>query len=261
MKNIIVTLMACAFLSGCKLYEVDFTERSFNLDHVKRMTVVAGGFRADPLTDPLNKCAGPEDTAFTRMRIYSTVLEEALILRNGLVETTLMNGSNPAKASIEPMRGDEFRLYMAVMGDQSGDLAIYMPAMFDASGRCLRLGAAWIGTWNAGEFSFYKSLRHRPDRKGGPGRWIYDRRENEDRRTGSIILYGTGGSLRKQSVRIVTDKISNIASLDSFRVTRIFRRSPSQIGADKGVVFDISEIFQDPYALRFSRILPDSLRR
>jgi hypothetical protein len=258
MKNIIGTLMACAFLSGCKLYEVDFTERSFNLDHVKRMTVVAGGFRADALTDPLNKCTGPEDTTFTRMRLYSTVLEEALILRNGLVETTLMNGSNPAKAAIEPLRGDEFRLYMAVMGDQAGDLAIYMPAMFDASGRCLRLGAAWIGTWNAGEFSFYKSLRHRPDRKGGPGRWIYDRRENEDRRTGSIILYGTGGSLRKQSVRIVTDKISNIASLDSFRVTRIFRRSPSQIGADKGLMFDISEIFQDSSALKFSRILPDS---
>ena len=261
MKKIIGMLMACSLLSGCKLYEVDFTERSIDLEHVKRMTVVAGGFRADALTDPLNKVAGPEDTSFTRMRLYSTVLGEATIIRNGLVETTLMNGSNPAKAGVEPMRGDEFRLYMAVMGDQAGDLAIYMPAMFDASGRCLRLGAAWIGTWNAGEFSFYKTLRHRPDRKGGPGRWIYDRRENEDRRTGSIILYGTGGSLRKQSVRIVTDKISNIASLDSFRVMKIFRRSPSQIGADKGVMFDISEIFQDPSALRFDRVMPDSSRR
>ena len=261
MKNIIFALIACALLSGCKLYEVGFTERSFNLDYVKQLTVVAGGFRGDPLTDPLNKFAGPEDTAFTHIRIFSSVLEEALIIRNGVVEKTLMNGSNPSKASIEPMRGDEFRLYMAVMGNHAGDLAMYMPAMFDASGRCLRLGAAWIGTWNAGEFSLYKTLRHRPDRKGGPGRWIYDRRENEDRRSRSIILDGTGGSMRKQSVRIVTDKISNIASLDSFRVMKIFRRSPSQIGADKGVMFDIPEIFQEPSALLFNRILPDSSGR
>jgi hypothetical protein len=256
MKNIILTIAACCFLSGCKLPAVAFTEGSLDLPYVKQLALVAGGFRGDPLTDPMNRNAGPEDTAYAQMRIYASVLQETMIVRNGLVEPTIMNATHPSIGNIEPMTGNEFRLYMAVMGNRTGDLAVYLPAMFDASGICMRIGPAWIGTWNAGEFSFYKTLQHRADRKGGPGRWFYDRRENEDRKTGSIILYGTGGSLRKQSVRIVTDKISNIASLDSFRVMKIFRRSPSQIGADKGVMFDIPAIFMDSSALRFNLIYP-----
>jgi hypothetical protein len=55
---------------------------------------------------------------------------------------------------------------------------------------------------------------------------------------------------------MVTDRVENIASLDSFRVMRIFRRSPSQLGADKGVLFDIPEVFQDASVLRCIRIKP-----
>ena len=261
MKNIILLIIACCMLVSCKLPGIAFTEGSMDMAYVKQLAVVAGGFRGNNTTDPLNKITEPEDTAYTHMRLYASVLRQALTVRNRLVEETIMNDEHPERDKIEPMQGTEFRLYMAVMGDRAGGLCVYMPAMIDASGICLRLGPAWIGTWNAGEFSFYKTLQHRADRNSGPGRWNYDRRENEDRRTGSIMMPGKDVALRKQTVRMVTDRKENIASLDSFRILQVFRRSPSQIGADKGVMFDIQEIFQDPSALRFSRVLPDSSRR
>lgn len=259
-KIILLVITSYAFIS-CKLPGIAFKQESLDMAYLKHLAVVAGGFRGNNSIDPLNKIAEPEDTAYTHMRLYASVLRQALMVHNSLVEETIMNSEHPDRDRIEPMQGTEFRLYMAVMGDRAGSLSVYMPAMFDASGNCLRLGPAWIGTWNAGEFSFYKTLQHRADRNGGPGKWYYDRRENEDRRTGSIILHGENSALRKQTVRMVTDLKGNIASLDSFRVMRIFRRSPSQIGADKGVMFDIPEIFQDPSALRFRRVLPDSSGR
>lgn len=256
MRNIILLVITSYTYFSCKLPGIAFTEASMDMTYVKQLAVVAGGFRGNNTTDPLNKIAETEDTAYANMRLYASVLTQALTVRNRLVEETIMNTEHPDRDKIEPMHGTEFRLYMAVMGDRAGELCVYMPAMIDAAGHCLRLGPAWIGTWNAGEFNFYKSLQHRADRNGGPGRWYYDRRENEDRRTGSIKLHGEDSSLRKQSVRMVTDRKENIASLDSFRILQVFRRSPSQIGANKGIMFDIAEIFQDSSALLFRRIHP-----
>jgi hypothetical protein len=251
MKTILLTIMSCLLLSSCKLPVIAFRQSDLDLPYIKYITTVAGGYRGHPVSDTLNNVVGPEDTAYNHLRIFVCTLQVTTTVRNSLVEETITHAGHPSVGDIEPMNGGDFRLYVAVMGNRAGDPAVYMPAIFDASGQCMRLGPAWIGSWNAGEFSFYKTLQHRADRKGGAGRWIYDRRENEDRRTGSIVLYGTGGALRKQSVRMVTDRKEHIASLDSFRVIRIFRRSPSQIGADKGVFFDVPEIFQDSSALRF----------
>jgi hypothetical protein len=256
MKNIILIAIACVWLSACKLPVIAFQESDLDLRYVRQLTEVAGGYRGHPVNDPLNKIVGPEDTTFKGIRIYACTLQVASTVRNHLVEETILNASNPAVGTIEPMKGNEFRLYMTAMGEEAGGMCVYIPGMFDASGKCLRLGPAWLGTWNAGEFSFYKTLQHRAARQGGSGHWYYDRKENEDRRTGSVTLSGTGGALRKQSVRMVTDRVENIASLDSFRVMRIFKRSPSQLGADKGVLFDIPEVFQDASVLRFIRIKP-----
>jgi hypothetical protein len=253
--TILIVISGLCFVS-CRLPFIAFQESELDMRYVRQLSVVAGGFRGHPVTDPLNNKLGMEDTMFKSIRIYVCRLQEAYIVRNNLVEETIMNSFHPSVGMIEPMKGNEFRLYMAVTGDVAGSMAVYMPAMFDASGQCMRLGPAWIGTWNAGEFIFYKTLQHRASRQGGTGQWHYDRNENEDRRTGSVILDGTGGALRKQSVRMVTDRIENMASLDSFRVMRIFRRSPSQIGADKGVLFDIPEVFHDSAALRFIRMRP-----
>jgi len=257
MKIILQLLMIWCLLPGCKLPGIAFTDDTADINYMKRLAVAARGFKGNLQHDTLNATVDPEDTAYTTMRMYQCVLKEASQLRNNLVEETILNQDHPDGYGIEPMEGHQFRLYMAVMGEKSGELAVFMPAMFDAADHCLKLGPAWIGTWNAGELLFYKTLRHRADRDGGPGRWIYDRRENEDRRTKSIILHGTNRQLRKQSVRFVTDRIEDIASLDSFRVVRIFRRSPSQIGADKGVMFSIPEIFQDSSMLRFIRTQPE----
>lgn len=256
MKSTILIVITGLWLASCKIPVIAFNESELDKRYVRQLSVVAGGFRGHPVNDPLNNKLGRDDTVFTNMAIYVCTLQVANIIRNSLVEETIMNAFNPSVGTIEPMKGDEFRLYMAVMGDVAGSMAVYLPAMFDASGQCRRLGPAWVGTWNAGEFSFYKTLQHRADRMGGPGQWFYDRRENEDRRTGSIILHGSGGALRKQTVRMETDRMQNIASLDSFRVMRIFRRSPSQIGADKGVQYDIPEVFHDSAALRFIRMKP-----
>jgi hypothetical protein len=258
MKNIILLVITSYAFISCKLPGIAFTEGSMDMAYVKHLAVVAGGFRGNNSTDPQNKITEPEDTTYIQMRLYASVLRQALTVRNRLVEETIMNNEHPDRDKIEPMQGTEFRLYMAVMGDRAGGLCVYMPAIIDAAGICLRMGPAWIGTWNAGEFSFYKTLQHRADRNGGPGKWYYDRRENEDRRTGSIMLHGENSALRKLTVRMVTDRKENIASIDSFRILRVFRRSPSQIGADKGIMFDIPEIFQDSSALLFRRILPDT---
>ena len=252
MKIILLLLITCGLMSGCRLPGIAFSDDTPDIAYIKQLAVTARGFRGNERQDALNSIVDPEDTAYTRMRMYQCVLKEAAQLRNSVVEETILNKDHPDADGIEPMVGHEFRLYMAVMGEKSGGLAVFMPAMFNADSVCLRLGPAWIGTWNAGELLFYKTLRHRGDRKGGPGKWIYDRKENEDRRTRSIILYGTNKQLRKQSVRFVTDRIEGIASLDSFRVVRIFRRSPSQIGADKGVMFGIADIFRDSSALQFN---------
>lgn len=252
-RNLII-VVCCMMSSACRLPQIAFGERDVDPGLIKSMVVEAGGYRGDPISDSLNAIVEASDTTFSSHRIYRCTLEDAFVIRNHLVEETIRNNETGKIDAPEPLSGNQYRLYMAVMGSHAGELAVFIPAVFDASDRCLRLGPAWLGTWNAGEFSFYKTLRHKADRSGGPGRWHYDRKENEDRKTGSIMLSGNLSYLRKHSIRFVTDRTENISELDGFRLIRIFRRSPSQIGAEKGLLFDVPGIFQDSAALTFVRI-------
>jgi hypothetical protein len=250
-----VFIMVCCFMAtACRLPQIAFREQDLDVGLMKQLVLEAGGYRGTPETDSLKKVMIENDKAFLGLRLYRCILEDAYLVRNHLVEETIRNVEGSASDGPEPLRGNQYRLYMAVMGTQAGEPAVFIPSVFDASDRCLRLGPAWMGSWNAGEFSFYKTLTHKPDRSGGPGRWYYDRKASEDRKTGSVMLSGNLAHLSKQSIRFVTDHVENINLLDSFRVIRIFRRSPSQIGAEKGLLFDVPAIFHDSAALRFVRV-------
>jgi hypothetical protein len=251
----IMFIMFCFLMStACRLPQIAFRQQDVDVCLMKHMVELAGGYRNLTLPDSLKRAGIEKDKMISGLRLYGCVLEDAYMIRNHLVEETIRNVDASNTDGPEPLQGNEYRLYLAVTGSTAGELAVFLPSVFDASERCLRLGPAWMGTWGAGEFRFYKTLQHLPDRSGGPGRWFYDRKENEYRKKHSKTPSGKSSDLLRHSLRFVTDRTTNINKLDSFRIIRIFRRSPSQIGADKGVLFDLPEILRDSAALRFVRV-------
>lgn len=270
MRNILTILVLGSLLSSCRLSRVDFSEDQLTVDYVREMIRTAGGFRPNSRIDSAtrqpvdawNKVAGPEDLGFNRIQVYRADLEEALQVQDGVIVETIKSSGRDKSGEPALQGGSYYQVYLVTTGNSASSAAVMIAAVFNADSVCTRLGPAWVGTWNAREFKFYKKLyyhTYRPKKQDklavqqqSTGEWRYDKKVSQERKTKSIYV-DKSRSVVKVSIRLVIDQAVNINRLDAFTLQKIYRTSENSIGADKQVEFDIARIFGDPEALVFIR--------
>ena len=268
MRYLFIIVAAWMMLLSCRMSRVDFSEEQITVDYVKNIIRLAGGFRPDTNRDPstgkkidsLNQFVNPEDLDFSQIRVYRADLEEALQVQDGVIVETI-KASGRDKTGEPAMRGGNYyHIYLVTTGTSASSAALMFSTVYGPDSVCTRLGPAWLGTWNAREFKFYKKLyyhTYRPNRQDELtklhqpiGKWCYDKKVSHSRSTRSIYV-DTGGRSIKVSIRLVIDQAVNINRLDAFTLQKIYRTSENSIGADKQVEFDVERIFGDPKALVF----------
>ena len=248
-------------LQGCKPTELAFRPNDLTEGYVKDLITTAHGVKRDLETDIDNNIVDDKDTGFTTMKVYEAELVDDYIRRDGIAEETIINTkSNQSSVSLA-VKKNTYRLFIITTGTAASSPSIFLPSIFDARGKCIGLGPAWLGTWAAGQLKYYKTLIYYPRSRNGltrvlsPNRkkdaWVYDKKENEFKKSKSIYEPFSNYASTKKEIKFEADEKRNIASLTDFRIINIFNTAENRFGGQKPLIFDIGEIFEDPNALAF----------
>ena len=253
MKGVLKFLWIVVVIAGCKPTLIPFDDTKLNPDYIRKMIATAEGFKNNESTDPKNNKVENEDTVFTRTRIYMTELEDQYVVRDGILEETIVNTDTSKETSDLIKISNTYRIYMVTAKNETGArAAILLPAIFNADGDCIGLGPAQIGTWGAQQLSFYKELRWNPKAKDKDFKWEYSSKENEFKRSRSIYFDAKDRTTTKREIIVVINIKNDIIELDEFDIDRIYNAAENKFGGYKPVLFVIKDIFGDPQALHFT---------
>ena len=253
MKGVLKFLWIAVIVAGCKPGLIPFDETKLDPSYIRKMIVTAKGFEINGLTDSLNNKVEKEDTVFSRMRIYEATLVDRYVVRDGILEETVVNAKASTETSDLLKISNTYRIFMVMTNNKpSSGAAILIPTIFNANGKCIGLGPAQLGKWGAKQFAFNKELRWNAKRF----KWEYSSKENEFKRTRSIYFDAILRDATKREVVVVINIKNRIIELDEFDVDRIYNAAENKFGGHKPVLFVIKDIFGDPHALHF-KILKD----
>jgi hypothetical protein len=252
MKTLLAILSVFIFLMGCKPAMMTFKPDDLDLNYVKSLIVKAKGVKKDFSTDTkMNNTVGPEDTAFSTMKIFEAVLVDDYVKRDGIAEETIINTESKHQTPSLAMISNSYQFYI-ITADTSrpGSACIFIPTIFNANDSCIGLGPALIGTWAAGQIKYFKTLKYYSKKKGSKTGWVYEKKENEYHKSKSI--YDPLNDARtKVEIKFEADEKKNIAKLPFLRIINIFNTAENRFGGHKPLVFQISQVFEDPDALLF----------